>query len=140
MSAADPLAHANATLAAILAMQAEIDEALVVSAAEDARREAEFAAHARVGKLGTEWQRVQQRIDLGETTLDDVMSGVDDSPSARALRERAESTLEVVHDELELDEEPENVDTLAEMNEMQRDLAKRLEELRMMAEELDGRR
>jgi hypothetical protein len=140
VTAGDPRAHANATLAAILAMQAEIDDALVQSAADDARREAEFSAHARVGKLGTEWQRVQQRIDLGETTLDDVMSGVDDSPSARALRERAEATLEVVHDELELDEEPEKVDTLAEMNEMQRDLAKRLDELRMMAEELDGRR
>jgi hypothetical protein len=47
---------------------------------------------------------VQQRIDLGETTL-----------------------------ELVLDEEPEKVDTLAERNGMQRDLAKRPEELRMMA-------
>ena len=140
--AGDARARSAATIAAIVAMQAEIDEALAVSAVDDAAREAEFAADARQGKLGVEWQRVQQRIDLGETTLDDVMSGADDSTAARVLRDRARARLTEVHDELVVEEDDAEIDDdpLTQMNQMQRDLVARMEELRIRTEEWDGRR
>jgi hypothetical protein len=138
----DARSRAQATLAALAAMQVEIDEALAVSAVDDAEREARFAADARVGKLGVEWQRVQQRIDLGETTVDDVMSGADDSPAARALRERAQTQLSGLHEELVIEEEDPTAldDPLTQMNQLQSDLVARLEELRIRTEEWDGRR
>lgn len=138
----DARLKAQATLAAIAAVQAEIDEALAESAPDDAKREAEFATDARTGKLGVEWMRVQQRIDLGDTTLDDVMSGADDSTAARTLRARSQERLAEVHEELVIEEEDEDIpdDPITQMNQMQRELAARMEELRIRTEEWDGRR
>jgi hypothetical protein len=45
----------------------------------------DMAGRARRGELGPEWQRLQQRIDLDQTTLDDVFSGRDDSADALAI-------------------------------------------------------
>lgn len=53
--------------------------------AESARKNDERAAAARRGELGPQWQRLQQRIDMGQTSLTKVMSGKDDSPEAHAL-------------------------------------------------------
>lgn len=58
--------------------------------AADARRRAEAA---RSGSLGPDWQRVQQRIDGGGTTLAGVFSGTDTSPEARRLVERSRAVL-----------------------------------------------
>ncbi|GIG27310.1 hypothetical protein [Cellulomonas denverensis] len=47
----------------------------------------EQAAEARRrGESGPAWQRIQQRIDLRQTTLEDVMGGIDQSPEARQVR------------------------------------------------------
>jgi hypothetical protein len=54
-------------------------------AAEDAER----AKQARSGNLGPEWQRLQRRIDLNETSLTNIVSGADGSPEAVAVRQRA---------------------------------------------------
>lgn len=40
----------------------------------------------RSGERGTAWQRVQQSIDLGRTTLADVVNGTDPSEAAREVR------------------------------------------------------
>ncbi|GIG37641.1 hypothetical protein [Cellulomonas pakistanensis] len=56
----------------------------------DARRRAEAA---RSGSLGPDWQRVQQRIDGGRTTLSDVFSGTDTSPEAQRLVGRSRAVL-----------------------------------------------
>ncbi len=56
-----------------------------VWAAEDAER----ARLARRGELGPEWQRLQQRIDLGETSMTDIVSGLDTSAEATSVRHRA---------------------------------------------------
>ena len=112
------------------------------TAEEDAKSQEKFESDARTGALGVEWQRVQQRIDLGQTTLADVMSGADETQAARALRDRAESRLTELHDELVIEEESDETDDdpLTQVTQMQRDLAARLEELRIRTEEWDERR
>lgn len=54
-------------------------------AAQNAERDARIAEAARRGGLGSDWQRVQQRVDRGETTMMDVFAGRDDSPEATGL-------------------------------------------------------
>jgi len=49
----------------------------------------QIADAARAGDLGTDWRRTQQRVDRGETTLQDVFAGRDDSPEGAALSARA---------------------------------------------------
>lgn len=56
-----------------------------VWASEDAER----AKQARRGDLGPQWKKLQQRMDLNETSLGDIVSGADGSPEAAAIRERA---------------------------------------------------
>ncbi|WGL52261.1 hypothetical protein P5P86_00160 [Nocardioides sp. BP30] len=58
-----------------------------------ARRDEERAAAARRGDLGPERQRLQRRLDAGETTWADVRSGRDTHPSAAAVRTYAERNL-----------------------------------------------
>ncbi|MFZ4842799.1 hypothetical protein [Mycetocola saprophilus] len=61
------------------------------SAAQDGHEE--FARTARRGEAGREWQIIQRRIDRGETTLEGVFSGADDSREAHILKQLAEKNL-----------------------------------------------
>lgn len=69
--------------------------------AESSARGDERAAAARRGDLGPDWQRVQMRVDLGQTTLDDVFGGKDPSPEAERLRGAAREHLAVGAQEAE---------------------------------------
>ncbi len=59
----------------------------------DSDAAAQRARAARAGDLGPEWQRVQQRIDLGRTSLAAVFDGSDTSREAERLRGRSRTTL-----------------------------------------------
>jgi hypothetical protein len=83
--------------------------------AKQSRREldeslAQRAAEAREGRLGKDWQDVQQRVDAGVTTVADVFSGRDDSPAARRLAELSRQNLASLSEEYRRD--PENVEEL----------------------------
>lgn len=54
--------------------------------AENADTEAKQATGRRDGDFGRNWQILQQRIDTNRTTMDDILSGVDKSDEARAVR------------------------------------------------------
>jgi hypothetical protein len=77
----------------VRAENAALDVELARDAQRFARADAQRAEAARDGALGPDWQAVQRRVDEGRTTLDDVFSGVDDSPHARALREESRRRL-----------------------------------------------
>ena len=47
----------------------------------------------RTGAAGRDWQILQQRIDLRETTLDDIVGGMDLSEEAEAVRQQMSSAL-----------------------------------------------
>jgi hypothetical protein len=82
-----------------------------LSAQRDAfKREAEerrrrFEAQARRGELGADQQRIQRRVDAGETTWSDVAAGRDDDPSSQAARAHMQASLTALGEELQQDEE-----------------------------------
>ena len=95
-----------------------LNDAQRVATAQNAEAEEKRAKAARSGELGSDWQRIQQRIDLNSTTLADVFSGRDDSPEARALLGTARSTLAEVSKEL--DDEAEAAEEETPQEEVQR--------------------
>jgi len=92
------------------------------------------------GDLGPEWQKIQQKIDLNKTTIDDVFNGTDESPEAIALRERSEENLSTLKVELETDieglddDEAAVADQLADIRVLNTELAARLEAMRIAME------
>ncbi len=63
-----------------------IDQQERLEARRDEERMAELAERARAGELGEDWKRIQGRVDRGDTTLEAVFTGKDDSPEAGSLR------------------------------------------------------
>lgn len=132
---------ANAELDAILAdMRAKMAEFQAETAAVSAQLEAEKRAGAaeaaeveqarRNGDHGREWQAVQQSIDLGKTTLDDVITGVDPSPEAQALRAMMQATLPAARSEFVTVVEAQNeAGDLADLQRAQAQLAAALEQI-----------
>ena len=72
---------------------------------ERAGREEARARQAREGELGPEMQRLQQRVDLRQTTWDDVLEGRDDHPSAVAARVNVQRHLREAGEAARLDPE-----------------------------------
>ena len=72
--------------------------------AQSARRMQEIQADARRGQLGPEQERLQRRVDAGETTWRDIASGADDDPSAEVARVHLATHLTALREQLEDDE------------------------------------
>ncbi len=72
--------------------------------AQSARRLQELQADARRGQLGPEQERLQRRVDAGETTWHDIASGADEDPSAEVARGHLATHLTALREELEDDE------------------------------------
>lgn len=84
---------------------AALDAEEAAEEAADKQREQERAEKARSGELGSDWRDVQIRIDRGETTLERVFSGEDDSAAARNLRALSSRNLDSLRDALAEDDE-----------------------------------
>lgn len=66
--------------------QAEMARALEAERADRLASEQQRAERARAGELGPEQRRLQERIDMGQTSWDAVLAGEDGSPEAAAVR------------------------------------------------------
>lgn len=88
----EQMAAAFARLEQASAALAQIVRAADERSAREAPSRREEAA--RTGQLGPHWQRVQVRIDAGQTTLEAVLGGQDGSPEAVAIREAARRELQ----------------------------------------------
>ena len=88
-------------------LERDSQEAEARSVREDQADE-ERAERARSGELGPEWQRIQRRIDEGETSLEDVFTGGDASSDAVELRQMATRNLGRLHEQWakEAEEDP----------------------------------
>ncbi|QAY62179.1 hypothetical protein ET495_01565 [Xylanimonas allomyrinae] len=80
-------------------------------AARDTSEDDEAAASRRKGEQGQDWQRLQQRIDLRQTTLADIVSGVDRSAEARRVRQHVIANLVVAKEKAA--QQPENEEVIA---------------------------
>ena len=103
------------------------------AAAERAKRaesEEQIEKERRAGTHGRDWQVLQERIDLKRTTASDVLSGLDHSPEAEAVRRAAQKGL-VEGREVGLAAIEENNDNgqLEDLKRAQADLARMIAQL-----------
>lgn len=82
-------------------LQAEVQQLGVEARTAREEAEAERAEKARAGELGPEQRRLQERIDLGQTSWGAVLSGADQSPEADAVWTSFATNAEVFTAELE---------------------------------------
>lgn len=88
---------------------------------------ADLEERRRKGEMGRAWQILQQRIDLGMTTADDVLEGKDTSPEAMEVRRNMQRNLDTFREKLEDEDNPEE-SVLRARGELARGLA-RLQEM-----------
>ena len=123
-------------IAQLQAATAQLDARTRALAAAREQREAARADEARKtaearrrGEHGRDWQILQQRIDLGQTSEIAVIQGLDVSAEARAMRKAMSVTLgQVVDQAAEADEGP--VPLTPEMVDAQQRLIETLQRLR----------
>ena len=89
--------------------------------AESARRLQDLQAQARRGELGPDQERLQRRVDAGETSWRDIASGVDEDPSAEQARVHLSSSLTALREELEEDEAFQEADQAAKAQQQRAD-------------------
>ena len=128
----EALAELHASVEEVRAMTRREGEELRELREQFARQDEERAEAARRGDLGPQWQRLQRRIDLGETSVLAVLTGEDDSSDADALRATAMEnarTLAVMQED-ELDDEDPTHETFAAVRQDQAELQALLAEIR----------
>lgn len=99
--AADAEARIRAALTQIERIGSEV-------AARQQREGEQRAEAARRGDLGPDWRAVQRRVDAGETTLDAVFGGTDETHEAVAPRARSRARLQALASQPQ-DQVPESV-------------------------------
>lgn len=78
----------QAKLGALNEALAEVAVEVQAQRAEFADEAARDAQRARSGELGADMRRLQERVDLGQTSWGAVISGADASPEAASAREQ----------------------------------------------------
>lgn len=123
-----PLDELNALLESLASMTDQIDKELQ-DLDEDGPEDwqDEWAASARRGEYGDDWQIVQRRIDREETTLDDVLTGGDNSREAQNIRNTSRERMEELTEQWQDDEDIQAGQD--ELTEMAHDLQVRIENL-----------
>jgi len=82
----DLIEQARAATAQMAEATREQREARHAFESEYADVQKKIEARRRNGDMGRDWQVLQQRIDLNQTTFADILNGVDTSSEARAVR------------------------------------------------------
>jgi len=135
----EALAELHASVEEVRAMTNREADELRELREELARRDEERADAARRGQLGPEWQRLQRRIDLGETSVQAILTGQDDSADADLLRATAMANTRslAVMQEDELDDEDPTNETFAAVRQDQAELQALLAEIRSIPRSVD---
>lgn len=92
----------------------------------------ERATAARRGEMGADWQRVQRRIDLDQTSVAAVMQGADDTPEAVRLRRQSlkgASAIAAMQED-DLDDEDETNDVFGAVRREQAEIRALMQEIR----------
>jgi hypothetical protein len=100
----DSRRQANEATASLRQLAAHLGAERDKFRAESARRIQDLQAQARRGELGPDQERLQRRVDAGETSWRDIASGADDDPTAEAARTHLGTSLTALREELEHDD------------------------------------
>ena len=109
----DSRRQANEATASLRQLAAHLGAERDKFRAESARRIQDLQAQARRGELGPDQERLQRRVDAGETSWRDIASGADDDPTAEAARTHLGTSLAALREELEHDKAFQGADAAA---------------------------
>ena len=109
----DSRRQANEAAASLRRLAAHLSAERDKFRAEPSRRIADLQAQARRGELGPDQERLQRRVDAGETSWRDIAAGADDDPTAEAARAHLGASLSALREELEYDEAFQEADAAA---------------------------
>jgi hypothetical protein len=109
----DSRRQANEATASLRRLAAHLGAERDKFRAESARRIQDLQAQARRGELGPDQERLQRRVDAGETSWRDIASGADDDPTAEAARTHLGRSLAALREELEHDDAFQEADAAA---------------------------
>ena len=99
LSAEEAIAQLREATKKVAAQTSELRESREARERERAVAAKAAAEARRRGDSGKDWQVLQQRIDLGQTTEFDIIQGFDLSPEARAVRKQMGDDIGKIADE-----------------------------------------
>lgn len=111
----EQLRRANENIAKARAEVAEIKKE---TDKENARISSQLEECRRKGESGKAWQILQQRIDMRQTTENDIISGIDKSPEAREVRAGMVKTMRKLKQAMEEARHDDNSELGAELRKM----------------------
>ena len=111
----EQLRRANENIAKARAVVAEIKKE---TDKENARISSQLEERRREGESGKAWQILQQRIDMRQTTENDIISGIDKSPEAREVRAGMVKTMRKLKQAMEEARHDDNSELGAELRKM----------------------
>ena len=88
------------------------------------------AGRARRGEMGPDWVRLQQRVDLGQTSVEAIMSGQDESREAERVRAQSQRGADAVRAKMEDDLQEEDDPTVAAVRDQVEHIREMLREIR----------
>jgi len=93
--------------------------------------EEELAKQNRSGERGPDWVKLQQRIDLHQTTFSAILSGEDTSPEARRVMAYAQRNLSALRDEMveESERDEEATNPIVETTELLEEIDRKVSEI-----------
>lgn len=126
------LAEIRAATTEVRAAAAEQRAQNEADRAKNAAKDEQLAEERREGKHGRDWQVLQQRIDLKQTTFVDVISGVDTSEEAKRIRKilGSEKLPQLRSDVAAAVDGGELAGEMAQLREAQEQMVRSLEQLR----------
>lgn len=99
LSAEETIEQLRQATKRVAAQTSELREAREAREREHVVKAKAAAEARRRGDSGKDWQVLQQRIDLGQTTEFDILQGFDLSPEARAVRKQMGEDIGKIADE-----------------------------------------
>ena len=119
----DAVENLRAKLAGLQAEFIEVEAEGRDFAEKNAESQSEAAENRRSGKDGSDWQALQQRIDMNQTTFRDIIAGIDKSQEAASVRRELGVKLADVRETANEEVDPEQ---LAELSRAQDQLLAQL--------------
>jgi hypothetical protein len=99
---------------------------------EMAGSDEERAERARRGQMGPDWVRLQQQIDLHQTSIEAIMSGADESREAERVREQSLAGADAIFTQQQDDLEEEDDPAVAAVREQVEEIRALLREIQQM--------
>lgn len=120
MSAENAIERMQLAIDSLQELSSSLSAQLVENQLERGEAEEALAKQSRNGERGSDWQVLQSKIDLNQTSLSDVLGGADLSPHAVRIRALLSSNIDQLNERIEIlvEDDPDETSPRAEASEL----------------------